>query len=153
MKFQEQFENPELLESAAVILYHKQSTSAMTRFFCLENGPVLQGKPLAKLARIVTGEIEPGSIVIPHPAPIVSGMERWLGLKSGDLEVEHDYHELIEVPGNHIHVYLARFKSIDPPFAEAEAAGGVFVTLTQTRGVNPVELELLRSAYSMIMEG
>ncbi len=147
------FKHSHLMDSAAVILYHKQSTSAMTRFFRLNEGSVLLGKSLPELARVVTGEVEPDSSVVSHPAAMVAEIEQWLGLEPGDLVIEHDYHELIEVPGNNVRVYLAHFKSIDPPFDRAEAAGASFVTLTQTRGMNPVELELLRSAYTMIMEG
>jgi len=147
------FEPSQLMESTSVILYHKQSTSAMTRFFRLDDGPVVIGQPLAKLSRVVTGEIEPDSTVVPHPGSIAAELERWLGLESGDLEADPEYQELIEVPGKIIRVYLARFKTIDPPFAEAEAVGASFITLTQTRGATPVELELLRTAYSAIMEG
>ena len=146
-------EHSKLLESACVILYHKQSTSAMTRFFRLEDGPVVMGAPLPKLSRVVTGEVELDSAVVLHPASVAAEMERWFGVESGALEVDSDYQELIEVPGGTLRVYLARFKTVDPPFAAAEKAGGSFITLTQTRGMNPVELELLRTAYTSIMEG
>ncbi len=147
------FKPSHLMDAASVILYHKQSTSAMTRFFRLDDGAVMIGHPLPKLSRVVTGEIDNSDSVLPHPGSIASELERWLGLERGDIEVESDYQELIEVPGRVIRVYLFRFKTIDPPFAEAEAAGASFISLTQTRGMNPVELELLRSAYTMIMEG
>ncbi|OIO72492.1 MAG: hypothetical protein AUJ56_01345 [Zetaproteobacteria bacterium CG1_02_49_23] len=141
------------MDSASIILYHKQSTSAMTRFFRLDGGSVLIGHPLAKLSRVVTGEVEPDSSVVPHPGSITAEIERWLGLASGDLEAEPEYHERVEVPGKIVRIYLARFKTIDPPFAEAEAVNGSFVALTQMRSATPVELELLRTAYTMIMEG
>lgn len=147
------FEYPALMDSVRVILYHKQSTSAMTRFFKLDDGGVALGHPLPQLCRIVTDETGVDSAVVPHPAAIVAEMERWLGLSPGNLEVDPEYHERIEVPGDILRVYLARFKSIDPPFSEAEAVGASFVPLTQARDVHPVELELLRSAYTVIMEG
>lgn len=147
------FEPSTLMDAASVILYHKQSTSAMTRFFRLDAGPVLIGNPLAKLSRVVTGEVEPDSTIVAHPGAIVAEIERWLGLEPGDLEADAEYHELVEVPGKVIRVYLARFKTIDPPFAEAEAVNGSFVPLTQMRSATPVELELLRTAYAAIMEG
>lgn len=147
------FEPSPLMDSVSMILYHKQSTSAMTRFFRLDDGPVLIGHPLAKLSRVVTGEADSDDSVLPHPGSIVAEIERWLGLESGDIEAETEYHELVEVPGKIIRIYLARFKTIDPPFAEAEAVKGSFVPLTQMRDASPVELELLRTAYAQIMEG
>ena len=147
------FEFSHLMESASVILYHKQSTSAMTRFFKLDDGSVVLGNPLEKLGRVVTGEVEADSNVVSHPGAIMAELEDWLGLAPGDLAVEPDFLEWVEVPAKVKRIYLARFKTIDPPFVEAETVGASFVTLTQTRGMNPVELELLRSAYSIIMEG
>lgn len=141
-----------LLESARVILYHKQSTSAMTRFFKTEKG-VLIGHPLAELARVVTDEVTEASSVLPHPGAIATELEKWLQIPAGSLMVDADYAELIEVPGSVVRVYLMRFTTIDPPFAEAEALDASFVSLTQTRSLPQVELELLRSAYATIMEG
>ena len=143
----------QLFDSVRVILFHKQSTSAMTRFLRLDGGELVIGGELPKLSQVVASDDPDDASVLSHPASIAAEIERWLGLESGDLEVEPDYRERIEVPDKVLRVYLARFKTIDPPFAEAEAVGGSFVTLTQTRGATPVELELLRSAYTMIMEG
>jgi len=142
-----------LLDSARVILFHKQSTSAMTRFLKCNDGGVCIGEPLPKLAQVVTGEEVSTSGVVPHPGAIAAELENWLGLAAGSLEVDADYQELIEIPGKILHVYLMRFTSMDPPFAEAEGVGATFIALTQARGLSPVELELLRSAYTMIMEG
>ena len=46
---------------------------------------------------------------------------------------------------------LARFTAIDPPFSAAEQLGGAFIDLTQARGLPPLELDLLRRAYEVIL--
>lgn len=140
-----------LFDSARVILYHKQSTSAMTRFFRFNNAGVVVGGALPDLAAAVAAG--PERAVVAHPGSIAAELERWLNLQAGDLEVDSDYRELVEVPGNLLHVHLIRFTTIDPPFMQAEQANGSFISLTQARGLSPVELELLRSAYTHIMEG
>ena len=136
----------ELLGSARAILYHKQSTSALTRFLRLDGAGVCIGHtaPEGKLT---------GSGVVAHPGAVAAEMERWMGLESGDLAAEPQYQEQLDVEGELLPVYLLRFTTIDPPFAAAEAVGASFITLTQARGLDAAELELLRTAYTMIMEG
>lgn len=141
-----------LLEAARVILYHKHPTSAMTRFFKLEQG-VLVGRLLPQLARVVTDEGVSPAAVVPHPGAIAAELEQWLSMPAGSLEVDADYAELVEVPGAVVRIFLIRFTTIDPPFDAAAAVNAAFVPLTQTRGLPQVELELLRSAYVAIMEG
>lgn len=148
-----------LMESARVILYHKQSTSAMTRFFRMNSEEdaagegVLVGRPLPQLATLLGDEVGEPSAVVPHPGAIATELEKWLALPAGSLSPEGDFLQLVEVPGSVIRIYLMRFTTIDPPFAEAEAVDAAFVPLTQTRGLPPVQMELLRSAYAAIMEG
>jgi len=142
-----------LLDGSRVILFHKQSTSAMTRFFKLNDGGVLIGGEPPKLARVITGEVKDDQSVVSHPAAIVNELAAWLGLPVDAFEVEREYAELLEVPGELIRVNLIRFTTIDPPFSEAEQVGASFIALTQAGGLDAVELALLRSAYTMIMEG
>lgn len=142
-----------LLDSTRVILFHKQSTSAMTRFFKSNDAGVLIGGDLPEQARVVTGEVEASSAVVAHPAAIIAELAKWLSLPADAMEVESEYVELLEVPAQVIRVCLIRFTTIDPPFAEAEKANASFIALTQARTLAAVELELLRSAYIQIMEG
>jgi hypothetical protein len=48
-------------------------------------------------------------------------------------------------------VLFRSFTSIDPPFAAAEAIGGRFIAITEARGLPPVELDLLRKAYEILI--
>jgi len=151
-----------LLESARVILYHKQSTSAMTRFFRLNSEGevrdtgegVLVGRPLPQLATLLDSDSGSDSDgIVPHPGAIAAELEKWLALPAGSLQVDGDFMQLVEIPGSVVRVYLMRFTTIDPPFDHAEAVDAAFVPLTQTRGLPSVQMELLRSAYAAIMEG
>jgi len=141
------------MASVQVILYHKHPTSAMTRFFKLADGGVSIGSPLPELSRVVTGEEVNEPSIVALPGAIAAEIEQWLGLEVGTVVADTEYQELVEVPGDILRVYLMRFKTIDPPFREAEIAGASFIALTQARGLIPSELELLRKAYVMIMEG
>jgi len=136
----------DMMNSVRAILYHKQSTSAMTRFLKMDDAGVCLGGGGG--SRILAGVR-----VVVHPASVATLLEQWLGLQSGALAVETQYQECLEIGGLSLPVYLLRFTTIDPPFEAAEAVGASFITLTQARSLPAAELELLCSAYAMIMEG
>lgn len=68
-----------------------------------------------------------------------------------DVSAIFDEHLLGGIPVERLTVHLASLDTVDPPFAEAEALGGRFVAITEARGCSPVELELLRRAYTVIL--
>jgi len=117
---------------------------------------VLVGRPLPQLATLLDGD-ENGSAdtdgVVPHPGAIAAELEKWLALPAGSLQVDGDFLQRVEIPGSVIRVYLMRFTTIDPPFEQAKGVDAAFVPLTQTRGLPPVQMALLRTAYASIMEG
>lgn len=138
-----------------LILFHKQATSARTRFLRYEDDTVCIFGPLPKLSQLMDDTIihvEPPGVEW-HPAPVIKRAEQRLGLKPGDIEIESDYHVRLEVPGGEIKVILGRFTTIDPPFERAEAINARFIDLTQARDLTAVELQLLRKAYEVVMEG
>lgn len=134
-----------------LILFHKQSTSARLRFFKLAYGGVCAFDALPTLSQLL--DDKPEQSVALHPATYVTAAEKRLGMSAGDLEAEGEYMAYVDVPDGVVQVFLARFTSIDPPFHIAEAEGGEFVELTQTRNLPQVELELLRLAYETVMGG
>lgn len=144
---------PGFIASARVILYHKQATSAMTRFCLLGTGSVCIGGDLPEGSRLVTHERRADLSVVPHPEVLKAELKHWFSLPSGALAVEGGYQELVETGDGLLHVSLMRATTIDPPFAEAAHVGASFATLTEARTLPGIELELLRSAYAMIMEG
>lgn len=133
-----------------VILYHKQATSARTRFVKFADNTVFAFGPVAKLSQLDESTMDNTAV---HPAAVMQKTEALLGLDSGCLKAESEYQQKVEVPGAHIHILLANITTMDPPFEAIEKAGGCFIDLTQARGLPQVELELLRSAYELILGG
>jgi len=133
-----------------VILYHKQATSARTRFLKFANNSVCAFEPIAKLVQMLDGL--PGDTMI-LPSSVLKEVEDRLGFMPGSLEAEGQYRKAVEVPGETIQIILARITTTDPPFDLAKKAGGAFIDLTQARGLPAIELELLRTAYEFILEG
>jgi hypothetical protein len=133
-----------------VILYHKQATSARTRFLKFDNDSVCAFEKLPKLAQLVAVSADDPAL---HPAAVLTSVEQKLGLATGDLEAEGEYRHSVEVPGGRIAVILAGITTIDPPFELADRAGATFIDLTQAKGLPQVELELLRHAYELLMGG
>lgn len=129
-----------------LILFHKQKTSARTRFLRFAD-TVLAFGGLPASAQVAA---EAGS-VRPHPAVHLHAAEQRLGLPPGSLEALPEFEHDVETGNDVVPVLLAAFTSIDPPFAAAEAIGGRFVAITEARGLPPVELDLLRKAYEILI--
>jgi hypothetical protein len=139
------------MQPARLILYHKQATSARTRFLRLAHGGICAFDPLPPRTRVTGAEDPPPGRVRQHPAMLIGRAEQILGLGRGGLELEAGFRLRAEAPGATIEVLLARFTGIDPPFAAAAAQGAAFIDLTQARGMTAVELQLLRLAYERIL--
>jgi len=139
------------MQSARLIMYHKQSTSARTRFLKLGHGGVCAFEPLPPMSQVPKRDEFPPDKVAQHPAVLISRAEQVLGLPRSGLEREPGYRVRVVVPGETIEVFLARFTDIDPPFELAELLGADFIDLTQARGMVPAERQLLRLAYELIL--
>jgi len=144
---------PVLPDDARLIMYHKQATSARTRFLRLADCGVVGFADFPDLSVVLEPEECPEDAVLQHPGAFLREAEHFLGLERGALEVEVCYRERVDVPGSTVNVYLAAFTAIDPPFEAAERVSGRFCALTEMRDLSPVQLELLRRAYQVIMEG
>jgi len=132
-----------------LILYHKQSTSGRTRYLRLPTG-ILAFEPMPVLSSLKE-EDEARSSIRPHPAACLRAAENHMGLPAGSLEAEAEFYAEIDTPDGIVPVLLARFTGIDPPFAQAEVLEGKFITLTEARGLHPIELDLARRAYELIL--
>lgn len=131
-----------------LILAHKQKTSARVRFLRFDHG-LIAFAPLPTLAAVL--EDAPPARVEMHPGVYLRQAETRLGLASGELALEAEFSAAVDTPDGLLRVRLATFTGIDPPFAAAEALGGCFIAITEARGATPVELELLRQAYSTLL--
>lgn len=134
--------------AARLLCFHKQKTSARTRFLC-HGGSVLYGAALPADARVRVRE--GGATVLPHPAPLQQALEMHLGIAGGSLRAEPEYRVEVETADGPVTVLLAEFTALDPPQEAAAAVGGRFIALTEARGLPPVELELLRKAYELLI--
>jgi hypothetical protein len=130
-----------------LILFHKQKTSARTRFLRFAD-TVLAFGPLPASAKLLPEDTEP---VRQHPAAHLRAAEERLALPIGSLEPVPDFHIDVATEEGPVPVLLAGFTSIDPPFAAAEAVGARFAAITEARGLPAVELELLRRAYEVLI--
>ncbi len=142
-------------DSWRLILYHKQGTSARTRFLRYVDDTVLAFTPLPTLAQRIDETLPglPEPVLSWHPATVLQQAEQALGLPAGSIEFEAEYREQVDTANGTVAIYLGRVTTIDPPFAAAESLQARFIDLTQARDLPAVELELLRRAYEVIMEG
>ncbi len=132
-----------------LLLVHKQKTSARLRFLRFAHG-VTAFDPLPTLS-VVEEEREGEPPVAYHPNAWLRAAEQRLKLDNGSLKAEAEYHATVQTPAGPITVQLASLEYVDPPFAAAEAIGGKFIAITEARDCTPVELELLRRAYAVVL--
>ncbi|THF59368.1 hypothetical protein [Pseudothauera rhizosphaerae] len=127
------------MNSMALILYHKQSTSGMVRFARFGDTVLA-----ARLESI-------GTDVLPHPGPLLSRAADRLGLPAGAVRVDGEFRADMLAPGGTLDVRLGEFTTIDPPFDAVTAAEGRFVTLTEIRGIPDTERDVLRLVYEHVL--
>jgi len=132
-----------------VIFFHNQATSARLRFLRFSYNSVCAFEPLPKLAVLLDDGYQPEVLI--HPTNIIQQAEKQLGLSSADLQAEGEYKACVDIAGGPVTILLARFTGIDPPFALAEKLQASFVDLPGARDLAPVELQLLRKAYELII--
>jgi hypothetical protein len=142
-----------------LLLAHKQKTSARVRFLRFPHG-LCAFTALPAHSTVLPDA--PESRVEMHPKVYLSNAESKLGLAPDSLVLEAEFNAFVATPmatvatppttaDSPIQVRLATFTSIDPPFDAAERLGGRFVAITEARGCDPAELELLRLAYGVLM--
>ena len=135
-------------------MYHKTPTSGMTKFLRQDNTTICMFDGLPKLSVVLDDDERPlDEKLLSHPSPLVKQAADWLGMQQGEFEIESDFCEKVDVSDGPVTVYLVRFTAIDPPEDCAEKVGGKFITLMEAVGLPLAEMELLRRAYKVIMEG
>jgi len=136
--------------SSRVILYHKQATSARIRFLKFSYHSVLAFSPLAKLAQVMEGQAPD---ITTHIPPLLQQLSAQLALQTESLQLEPEFQQYVDVPGEPVQIILVKLTTIDPPFAQAKQIGAQFIDLMQARGLPQVELELLRNVYEWALGG
>lgn len=131
-----------------LVLVHKQRTSGRLRFLRLPHGTVAF-TPLPPLSDLIEDAAPPQ--VVHHPTAILKAAEEKLALPAGSLAHEPEFHATVDTPDGPIAMHLASFTTIDPPFDAAATLGGRFIAITEAAGGMPVEMDLLRRAYEVLL--
>jgi hypothetical protein len=136
------------MSNTRLIVYHKHPRSAKTLFLRV-NGTVCLFEGLPDVSNVVE---HPHDTQTPVAVELISPTEQRLGLPQGSLEIEPEFVAEIDTSESLIPTYLARLKGIDPPFDRVDPQNAQFIAITEARSLPPAELELLRQAYTFIME-
>ncbi|MBR0566556.1 hypothetical protein J5J83_10565 [Azoarcus sp. L1K30] len=128
------------MSELALILYHKQSTSARLRFARFGDSVVA--------ARI---EAPADEAVRPHPGPLTASAADRMGLPAGALQIDPEFEADMLSPSGTLSVRLAHFTDIDPPFDAVASAQGRFVSITEMRGIPDTERDVLRLVYEHVI--
>ena len=136
-----------------LLLFYKGDISALTLFAQQLNGSVCFPIPLPKLSLALDENETKLNTISIHPATLVNGINQFMELDNDLLRAEPGFCEQVDAPGGIITVYMARFMLLDPPHALLASRGCQMKTLPELRGRPPAEMELLRRAYTLLMEG
>jgi len=128
------------MNDLALVLIHKQSTSARLRFARFGSTMVA--------ARLDNPAAEG---VVPHPAPLAAAAAERLGLPASALRLDPEFEAEMLAPGGTLSVRLAEFTAIDPPFEAVAAVDGRFVSITEIGGIPATERDVLRLVYEHVI--
>lgn len=129
-----------------LLCFHKQGTSARTRFVRWPHG-MLAFAPLPAAACLQTS----APVIRQHPAVLLAEAAARLGMAADALRAETEFAAVVATPEGEVPILLVHFASLDPPFAAVEKHGGRFIAITEARDVSPLELQLLRKAYEILI--
>ena len=139
-----------MLSDRRLILFHKHPSSARTLFLRL-NETICQFDGISTTSRVVEKHLGEDQVK-EDLSELLTDAEQRLGMSSGTLEIDRNFNVIIENSDSPIQVYLARFTTLDPPEEQLAEQGGKFIAITEARRLPSTELELLRLAYSAIMD-
>ena len=122
------------MDGLALILCHKQATSARLRFARFGDSVIA-----ARLPATAGAATHPGALIPPAASHS--------GIAPGDLRLDPEFEATMLAPGGAVSVRLAEITTIDPPFDAVSAADGRFITLTEIRGIPDTERDVLRLVY------
>jgi hypothetical protein len=140
----------DILEHNRVILCHFDSYSAALNF-ARYGDSVLVPAPLPKTASDMPAPDEAGE----HhaPAAVLDALVAKHGLNPAQLKIDDDFQAWLSDDNGPIRVHLVRFTGLDAPHAAIEPLGGVFKPISQMRGMPPLELNLMRQVFNLIIGG
>ena len=134
-----------------IILYYKGDISALT-LFCQRPDGHICFPPLPKLSETLTEDAFRSETVALRPTKLIKMVNKQLRLDDDLLEAEPGFNEQVDTPHGVVTVYMARFKLLDPPHQLMAERDCKLQPLTALIGRMPAEIELLRRAYTLVME-
>jgi hypothetical protein len=139
-----------ILERNRVILCHFDSYSAALNF-ARYGDSVLAPAPLPQTASDMPSPDEAGE---QHtPAAVLDALVAKHGLNPAQLKIDDGFEAWLSDDNGPIRVHLVRFTSLDAPHEAIEPLGGVFKPISQMRGMPPIELNLMRQVFNLIIGG
>lgn len=145
-------EMEDLLQPAwRCVVFHKQKTSARTRFL-IQGRDVVFPAGLAEECSLTDGADPDGppSNLLPHPAAGIANLASLLDLPASAFRVEAAHLGRV-VEDENAPVWLVEVTTIDPPFENALRMGGRFISIMEARQAPAVQRELLRRAYERVL--
>ncbi len=133
-----------------VILCHFDSYSTAL-LFARYGASVLAPSPLPDGASTmpVPGDAGPQYA----PAAALNALTKQFGLDGEQLSLVDGFQEWMTSSEGPIRIHLACFTTFEAPRDAIEPHGGVFRPISQMRGTEMIELNLLRQAFNLIMGG
>lgn len=122
------------MDGLALILCHKQATSARLRFARFGDSMIAARLPATAGAAT-------------HPGALIPAAASFSGIAPGELRLDPEFEATLPTHDGLYSVRLAEITTIDPPFDAIAGAHGRFVTLTEIRGIPDTERDVLRLVY------
>jgi hypothetical protein len=139
-----------ILDHNRVILCHFDSYSAAS-VFARYGSSVLMPTPLPDGASAIAA---PADVAEQHsPDAVMKALVAQYGLNPAELGHSEGFQEWMTSDAGPIRIHLLRFKTFEAPRATIEPHGGVFKPISEMRGMPMIELNLLRRAFDLVMNG
>lgn len=134
-----------------LMLYYKGDISALT-LFCQQADGSVCFPPLPKLSLALDeDEVSPQPVSL-FPTDLINAVNVQLQLDDDLLVAEPGFYHQVDTPKGVVMVYMARFQLLDPPHRLMAERHCKMQPLTGLIGRPPAEMELLRRAYTLVME-
>ena len=140
------------LADVRLVIFHKQATSARLRFLRFSHGLFAFGAVDEDVDVLDAEDAAPlASTVEWHPATLQRMAEGYLGLEQGSLCMEPEFYGVVPTSKGAVRLRALALTTMDPPFEAAERVGGRFISITEARGMLPLEREALRRVYEHVI--
>jgi hypothetical protein len=139
-----------VLDHNRVILCHFDSYSAAS-VFARYGKTILMPNPLPE----GTGEAEAPAEIGEHHSPdaVIAAVVEKYGLNPAEMGYSEGFQAWVSSEAGPIRIHLIRFTTFEAPKAAIEPHGGVFTPISQMRGMPMEELNLVRKAFDLMMNG